>query len=405
MSIIGLLDWDLTRWKQPICFNLELMKLSTYHKNILNDIVQMETSFSSDKCSKVYVQKDYEDFLYPENITKDPKVIFSGLALSNGKYSPMPLSIERNLADTSIYLNMKRYYQRTPESKAIFKKMLNAYHIRFSLDEKDFFDGWENQLYESETKINSVIIHDKNLIGNNDFKSGVDFIKDKYGRKNISFGFKFPIKINNEDQLYSWGIIQKIKELSVIEINFIPTNEILNQISLTRQNITYHFDNTWNEEMILNKLDIIFLQGIFLSKYGTEVFIKIDKDVCISNNLNLLINMLNEYFKSCVYYRNMLVFCFFTFCKYTYLSIPVDQKIEIFNYIKNYNNDLFDLFYDAEYAIYENNKIIPKMYNSKEIILGGGYGGFHYKKHLRKLPEQKNYADLLIPDNLYIRRD
>ena len=29
---IALLDWDLVKWKQPICFNLEIMKMATYFR-------------------------------------------------------------------------------------------------------------------------------------------------------------------------------------------------------------------------------------------------------------------------------------------------------------------------------------------------------------------------------------
>ena len=79
MAVIGLLDWDLTRWKQPTVFNLELMKLAYYHKVILRDVVQMEQKFDSSMCTKVFIQKDYEDYDYPQHITADPKVLWRGL--------------------------------------------------------------------------------------------------------------------------------------------------------------------------------------------------------------------------------------------------------------------------------------------------------------------------------------
>ena len=57
MSIIGLLDWDLLKWRQPTCFNLELMKLSTYYKNYSHDIVIMANDFDLSRYSKIFIQK------------------------------------------------------------------------------------------------------------------------------------------------------------------------------------------------------------------------------------------------------------------------------------------------------------------------------------------------------------
>ena len=106
------------------------MKLAALHKKN-HDIVEMEKKFSSDKCTKVYIRKDYEDFEYPKYIVEDPKVEWGGYAPNNGVYAALPPEIERCVADTSIYNCMERFYDRGGETLSLYKKMKRSIHFRF----------------------------------------------------------------------------------------------------------------------------------------------------------------------------------------------------------------------------------------------------------------------------------
>lgn len=405
MAIIGLLDWDLIRWRQPTVFNLELMKLATYHKSILRDIVEMELKFSSDMCTKVYIQKDYEDYSYPSYITEDPKVTWRGLALSNGSYSPMDLAIERCVADTSIYEKLSRYYQRTTDKKRIFNTMMKAQHLRLSLDGKNIFDGWERQLFDGDGRTRHFIIHDKNIVNIKDAYDMIKYIRERYGWRNTSFGFKFPIIINSEEELLKWGNIPKINNISNIYVTNLLSNEVLNEICLTKQKITYLISNdNWTHEKLLQSLSEILLQGIFLSKYSIILSLKIDNNFLLPPLLKETIRMLNDYFETIIYYKNQLVFCGFTYCKYCYNKLQEETKIEMFKYLKENAEDFFNLLYGAEYVTLEKGILIPHMYTEKEIEIGGGYGGYYYKQNKKMHPtaEQLNYAKYVLPESLYL---
>ena len=192
MAIIGLLDWDLTRWKQPTVFNLELMKLAYYHKVIMRDIVQMEQRFDSSMCTKVFIQKDYEDYDYPQIITSDPKVLWRGLALSEGVYKPMDLEIEQCPADATIYENFAKYYRKDAESKAIYKTLMSASHLRLTLDGENPFPDWHKQLTLTDGRVKHIIFHDKNLRAVSGISQIIRDLGNEYGRANLRVGFKFP---------------------------------------------------------------------------------------------------------------------------------------------------------------------------------------------------------------------
>lgn len=379
------------------------MKLSTYNKTILRNIVEMETKFSSEKCSQVYIRKDYEDFLYPAEIINDPKVKWDGYALSNNKYSPMELSIEKCKADVSIYEKMSRFYQRNTITKKIFKSMMKAQHLRLSLDEKNIFSGWDNQII-TDKKNPYFILHDKNISNIKDSYKILTDIRNMYGWKKSSFGFKFPINIIDMEDLKYWGNLPKIKDMANIYVYDMIPNEIIDNICLTKQKITYYFTKEkWSYEKIMSSLPQIFLQGMFLSSHSIILSLKIDNNFDVPLFLKETIRMLNNYFEAIIYYHNQLVFCGFTYCKYCYNKIQENTKIELFKYLKKEAEEFFNLLYNTEYVTMENNILIPHMYSINEIADGGGYGGYYYKNNLKMhpKPEQLNYAQYIVPETLF----
>lgn len=368
-------DWDLTQWRTPVIFNLELMKLSTYNKVVLKNIVQMEHFFQSEECTKVYIQKDYEDFLYPSEIISDPKVIWGGLALSEGKYSPMPIEIEQSIADVSIYEKMKKYYNSTNNWQRLFKIMMNAQHLRLSLENNIIFNNCENQLSLSDKKTSHIIFHDKNITEIKDSNNYIRYLGAHYGKKRVYYGFKFPLIIQNDKEFEDWGTLPKIQEMSALILDYIVSDEILDRISLVKQQIVYRFSSKkWTKEKIIDNLSKILLQGIFLSNYSIILLLKIDRSLSLPNELQNMIVMLNSYFSSITAYRTRAQFNVFTFCKFVYTRISRENKIEMFKFFKDNNSDFFDLLYYADGVKFTNNHIVPIHYTTQEILSKGGYG-------------------------------
>lgn len=405
MAIVGLLDWDLTRWKQPTVFNLELMKLAYYHKVIMRDIVQMEQRFDSSMCTKVFIQKDYEDYDYPQIITSDPKVLWRGLALSEGVYKPMDLEIEQCPADATIYENFAKYYRKDVESKTIYKTLMSASHLRLTLDGLNPFPDWNKQLTMTDGRVKHIIFHDKDLRAVSGIGQIIRDLGNEYGRANLRVGFKFPLIIETADELWDWGRMAKTNGVSNFNLQALMPDEVIDQLTPYKQQLTYYIKSpNFTTKTFIESLPKIFMQAMYLSSHGITVLLKIDREFLLDQRWYQFVDLFNAYIKSSVAYRYKLVYCCFTFCKYAYDKLNRDEKIDLFYFIKQQNEDLFDLLYGLEYATYENGIILPHMYTTKEIIQGGGYGGYLYQRanQRKDQSEQFNYAELIRPDSVYL---
>lgn len=110
---IGLYDLDMKTYTH-VPINLEIAKLSSYYKG-KREIVAMSPSFYPSKYSKFIVRKDYEDGLYPKDLSKFNNVEYGGYAFSNGLYSPLPHDIEIQKPDFTIYEGFKENFGTTKE--------------------------------------------------------------------------------------------------------------------------------------------------------------------------------------------------------------------------------------------------------------------------------------------------
>ena len=134
--------------------------------------------------------------------------------------------------------------------------------------------------------------------------------------------------------------------------------------------------------------------------------LKIDRQFIIENEWHDYVMLFNDYIKSCVTYRNRFIYCMFTYCKYCYFRIFDEQKRDLFWYIKENNEELFDLLYSLEYATFTDGKFVPHMYTLSTIIKGGGYGGYFYRRSnpRENQIEQFNYADIVQSESIYLEQ-
>ena len=84
--------------------------------------------------TKVFLRKEYDDGIFDKRLLND-NVDYGGRAFS-AKYRPFDLEIERILPDFTIYDKYRDLYGTLKNDKRDINAILNATHVRLSLDEK-----------------------------------------------------------------------------------------------------------------------------------------------------------------------------------------------------------------------------------------------------------------------------
>lgn len=405
--ILGLLDWSLIRWKQPTVFSLDLMKLAHYHKKDKKDIVKMLFEYEQEQTDRIIISKDYEDWEYPELIMQDPKVEYKGLAISEGNYVSLGEDIENRPADTSIYEDMFKYYRRTSEAKALFKNMLNATHMRISLDGETVNSYWKTQLKPKTGRVQHVILHDKNIVAIKGAEGIAQELDSYYGRNKVRLGFKFPIQIENDEELRVWGQLTKSTGISNIALMDMISDAVLDEVSLFKQQFTYEIaPPRWNKKKMIYDLPNIFMQGRYLSKWGIPLQLRFSEKLRLEDYWTQFELLFNDYMRASTAYRNSLVFSLFVFTKYIYLGLQREEKIQLFRILKEEIPELFELAYHLEYVSFDGHEFTPHLYTWKEVSDFGGYGGYYYregkKQEEKEMLSQYNYANVVTPEYLYL---
>lgn len=405
MAIIGLLDWDLTRWKQSTVFSLELMKRAHYFRE-QKDIIEMLYEFRPEMVDVVYINKDYEDYLYPKLIMENEKTRFGGLAISDGNYIPLPNEIEYRRADTSIYQYMMKYYRRTNDAKRIFENMLNAYHVRISMDGVQVDPNWVSQLGPRTGRVQHLIIHDKDVTKIEGAEKVVLELKKRYTPSKIRMGFKFPVKVSTDDRALIWGELPKSTGLSNLYLTHLMEDSTIEKLSLQKQQVTYGIERkNWTIEEFFDGLPHILVHGLYLSQWGTTLQVRFDPSL-VGEKWVVLEELLNHYFKAATHYRRELTFSLFTYTKYIFLGLQRDEKIQLFKELQVVSPTFFHYAYNVEVIKYEHPNFVPTMYTWEEVGAAGGYGGFTYrkeqKKKKRRMLEEYSYGDLISPEFVYL---
>lgn len=147
---IGLIDDDLRTGKAQFP-NLEIMKLSSFHKNN-RDLVELVRDYRNYlRYSKLYLRKNKEDDDLPALFLSKArnKCEYDGYAFTNGIYVPMDAAIEKSLPDITIY---DKIITNKKEVGSLFSRNLNRTHIRLQT---------ADDIPEPQPKY-GYLVHDKN---------------------------------------------------------------------------------------------------------------------------------------------------------------------------------------------------------------------------------------------------
>lgn len=402
MATIGVYDWDLLRWRSPIVFNLELMKIAYYHKVYLKNYVKMPIrEIDFDQFKAFFVWKDYDDLDSFGEWTFNNKVIMGGLAITNGVHVPLDKDIEICHSDTSIYKNTEFIYKKVPTLKSIYDRFMNGQHLRLISGNK-ILKNWEKQI-DLEKSTRNIFLHDKDLVLTEDVKSALNKIKYSTWGESASIGMKFPITINNREDFTFWASLRKINDLNSTNITCELLDSDLGLIAIKYPQV-FNFilpDNFEQSIDFIPKLYHLLIQAHYLAEYRSEVEILYPKR-SLSEDWQDFIFFYNKYLSYVRKRAYKIQITPYKFCRNYYIDLSREEKIDLFNFLKQYPS-IFDLMFCMEYVNYKNKQLSPHMYTPFEIEKMGGYydQGRYYAQNRA---EQFNYAEITEPKRIYIEQ-
>jgi hypothetical protein len=132
MAVILVYDWDYFHYPSVIP-NLECAKYAAWRKK-KKDIVVFGPNFEPGQYTSVFFRKEYDDGVFDDKILC-PNVEYGGRAFSE-QYKPFVLEMEHVLPDFEIYKKYKEQYGTVKARREEIRTILNATHVRLSLDGK-----------------------------------------------------------------------------------------------------------------------------------------------------------------------------------------------------------------------------------------------------------------------------
>lgn len=300
---IGLYDEDFMTYT-PICFNLDLMKLSAFYKT-KKEVVVLAPQLEPERYSKFYFRKDYNDGYFDRQIFM-PNVDYGGHAFSGEKYVTLPEPIQLIKPDKHLYDKLIYKYQDTKTLNLIFNTMVNAEHVRLSLNGKDVWKDFEKTI-NITNKTRCLIFHDYDLGKIKDsnliVKELIKQMPPYYQKRGQLIGMKFPVQLNNEKDFEQWISFNPMNRMFGLQYNGLMNNEFFqdfllrsNSSTLSR-NLYYNVTHGCSSEndFIENRLPKIFRQILLSRSLFVKISLKYDDNFFVDKRWERILFLFSLY--------------------------------------------------------------------------------------------------------------
>lgn len=370
MGTVLVYDWDFFHYSHVIP-NLECAKLAAYRK-YKRDITVFSPNLEPERYTKTYFRKEYNDGIYTQEIQK-PTVEYGGRAFSN-VYKPFELECEKITPDFSIYERYASYYSSTKNDMEQFKSILTATHQRLSLDGKHLDSFPFDRL---QTRYPCVILHDYDIASiENSFDLISEICAARPKGRPYGIGNKYPIQIYNYQDLKKWLNITPMANLFFLQYNGALTDEeiidLINIESTATKQVLYNFTyNCANEtEFMIKVLPQIYKQALFLRRNNKKILLNIDNGFFKTKELLNLMKLINCYYGKTILNtftpnkQTLYAYCrskkvaYMEVSPYCKLTITKNEMRESFQYIREHNYEVFDMFYSIPSIIEKGGKLI-----------------------------------------------
>lgn len=374
--IIGLYDEDMAKYTH-VPINLEIAKLSTYYKG-KREIVRLSPTFNPERFSKFILRKDYYDGTFQSDLANYKNLEYGGYAFSNGLYIPLDEEIEQCKPDKDLYWLYYKSFSDNRTHNRMFKTMLNAEHLRLSLNDKTIWENFEKQI-QIDWRTYILIFHDYDL---NQIDGAIEQIKELTSRmSNQEFGgrvgMKFPVHPLNSQQLINWADLKPSGDFFSIRYDGVIEDEaVIELMAKTKhtgffRQLDYHITSHFkNEEEFVKAIPQIYRQVIFLRSDLTRFSLYYDEDFFINPEWCRVIDLINcfvhhraDYGK----YTGPTFDSMYNFARalkekdiYHIYPFEKEDARQIFRFVRQKSPELFDAFYDTERVVLKGGRFVDE---------------------------------------------
>lgn len=371
MGTILVYDWDYFHYPHVIP-NLECAKYAAWRKK-KRDIVVCSPVFEPAHYTSIFFRKEYDDGIYDNRILR-PNVEYGGRAFSE-LYKPYPLEMERIEPDFTIYDKYRDMYGTKKADREEIKTILNATHVRLSLDGKTLEPFPFDRLRPRHP---SVILHDYDL-GNipGAFELLEEVAASRPSGLSYRIGNKYPINIYNFQDLQKWLKLPPMGTCFYLQYNGVFTDEEIIELMrapvLGLRQMVYNFTyNCPSEEVFVEKvLPQIYKQALFLRSHRQKILLNIDTEFFKTKELLDLLKLIDCFYGKT---RHLDLLMPETQTLYKYCSWGKRAELEVlpwihfrvsleemrasFQYIRKHNYEVFDMFYSMPNVIAKGGKLV-----------------------------------------------
>lgn len=370
MATILIYDYDFFHYPSVIP-NLECAKYSAWRKK-RKDITVFSNNLQPSMYTKTFFRKEYDDGVY-DQIILNPSVEYGGRAFSE-KYKPFDLEMERIIPDFEIYQKYKQFYGVTKHKKDEIRTILNATHVRLSLDSSQLepFPYERLQPYHP-----SVILHDYDI---SSIPGAFELLEDISQRRPSGLpyriGNKYPINVYNFDELLKWLKLPPMGTCFYLQYNGMFTTDDLAALCekpiLGLRQMIYNFTYGCSDEndFLEHHLGEFYKQLLFLRSHNTKILLNIDNGFFKTVELLNLMKLFNCFYgrSHCEYIlphkETLYKWCaakkraYLEIMPWSKFSLSLQEMRDSFQYMRTHNYEVFDMFYSTPNVILQGGKLV-----------------------------------------------
>ena len=366
MSVILVHDYDFFHYPSVIP-NLECAKYVAYQREKKKNIVVFHHNLNPEMYSHTFVRKDYDDGIFDEKLLL-PSVEYGGRAFSKNYKSP-DLAMESINPDFSIYQKYGDYFGHTYRQKETLRTILNATNVRLSIDGIKLNEFPYERLQKRHP---NIIFHDYDISTVPDAYDLLHDLNDTY-----RIGNKFPINTYNKEELQRWFSLKPMTSTFYLQYNNFLTEdefiEIFDNPNMKSTQFIYNFIPAFQNEndFLMNGLSDFYKQILFLRRIHQQILLNVDTNFFQTPELATLIRMLNCFCnwgqKDNVLAQRQTLYGFCAWKKRDEIDmltqarryiITKQEMRDAFQYVRQHNYEVFDLFYSMPGVIIKGGKLI-----------------------------------------------